>query len=56
MPLGLTSASSIFQYLMNEVFQEYLNKFVVCYLDEILIYSKNFDEYEEHVRLILQKL
>lgn len=41
---------------MNDVFWEYLDKFVVCYLDDILIYSKNDQEYEGHVKLVLQKL
>jgi hypothetical protein len=41
---------------MNDVFREFLDKFVVCYLDDILIYSKNVEEHEEHVKLVLQKL
>ena len=41
---------------MNDVFQEYLDRFVVCYLDDILIYSKNIEEHEEHVKLVLQRL
>ena len=56
MPFGLTNAPAIFQHLMNDVFREYLDKFVVCYLDDILIYSKSSEEHEEHVRLVLQKL
>jgi len=56
MPFGLTNAPAIFQHLMNDVFREFLDKFVVCYLDDILIYSKNVEEHEEHVKLVLQKL
>jgi len=56
MPFGLTNAPAIFQHLMNDVFREYLDKFVVCYLDDILIYSKNVEEHEGHVKLVLQKL
>lgn len=56
MPFGLTNAPAIFQHLMNDVFREYLDRFVVCYLDDILIYSKDVEEHEEHVKLVLQKL
>jgi hypothetical protein len=43
-------------YLMNKIFMEYLDKFVVVFIDDILIYSKNEEEHEEHLRLLLQKL
>jgi hypothetical protein len=43
-------------YLMNEVFMEYLDKFSVVFIDDILIYSKTEEEHEEHLRLVLQKL
>jgi hypothetical protein len=56
MPFGLTNAPAIFQHLMNDIFREYLDRFVVCYLDDILIYSKNIEEHEEHVKMVLQKL
>jgi hypothetical protein len=38
---------------MNKVFMEYLNKFVVVFIDDILVYSKNEEEHEEHLRLVL---
>jgi hypothetical protein len=41
---------------MNEVFCEYLNDFMVCYIDDILIFSKNMEDYKHHVRIILEKL
>ena len=50
---GLTNAPDYFMYLMNKVFMEYLDKFVVLFIDDILVYSKNE---EEHLRLVLQKL
>ena len=56
MPFGLTNAPTIFQHLMNNIFREFLDNFVVCYLDDILIYSKDIKQHEEHVRLVLDKL
>ena len=55
-PFGLTSASVVFQHMMNDIFWEYLDHFVVIYLDDILIYSKNEKEHEHHVHLVLKKL
>jgi len=56
MSFGLTNALVYFVYLMNKVFLEYLDKFVVVFIDDILIYSKNEEEHEEQLRLVLQKL
>lgn len=56
MPFGLTNAPTAFQHFMNDVFREFLDNFVVCYLDDIVIYSKNIEEHEIHVRQVLQKL
>jgi hypothetical protein len=56
MSFGLTNAPAHFMYLMNNNFIEYLDKFVVVFIDDILIYSKNEEEHEEHLRLVLQKL
>ncbi|WVZ97285.1 hypothetical protein U9M48_042834 [Paspalum notatum var. saurae] len=53
---GLTNAPAYFMNLMNKVFMEYLDKFVVVFIDDILIYSKTEEEHEEHLRLVLQKL
>jgi hypothetical protein len=52
----LTNAPSYFMYLMNKVFMEYLDKLVVVFIDDILIYSKTEAEHEEHLRLVLEKL
>jgi hypothetical protein len=56
MSFGLTNAPAYFMYLMNKVFMEYLDKFVVVFIDDILVYSGSEEEYEEHLRLALQKL
>jgi len=56
MSFGLTNAPSYFMYLMNKVFMEYLDKFVVVFINDILVYFKNEEEHEEHLRLVLQKL
>jgi hypothetical protein len=56
MSFGLTNAPAYFMYLMNKVFMEYLDKFVVVFIDDILIFFKNEEEHAEHLRLVLQKL
>jgi hypothetical protein len=56
MSFGLTNAPTYFMYLINKVFMEYLDKFAVVFIDDILIYSKTKEEHEEHLRLVLQKL
>jgi hypothetical protein len=56
MSFGLTNAPAYFMYLMNKVFMEYLDKFVVVFIDDILVYSRSEEEREEHLRLALQKL
>jgi hypothetical protein len=56
MSFGLTNAPSYFMNLMNKVFLEYLDRFVVEFIDDILIYSKSDSDHEEHLRLVLQKL
>jgi hypothetical protein len=56
MSFGLTNAPAYFMYLMNKVFMEYLDKFMVVFIDDILIFSKNEEEHDEHLRLVLKKL
>ena len=51
MSFGLTNVPAYFMYLMNKVFMEYLNKFVVVFIDDILVFSKIEEEHEEHLRL-----
>jgi hypothetical protein len=56
MSFGLTNAPAYFMYMMNKVFMEYLDKFVVVFIDDILVYSKTEEEHAEHLRLVLRKL
>jgi hypothetical protein len=56
MSFGLTNVPTIFQHLMNNVFCEYLDNFVVCYINDIFIFSKNVEDNEHHVHLLLEKL
>jgi hypothetical protein len=56
MSFGLMNAPVYFMYLMNKVFMEYLDKFVVVFINDILVYSKTEEEYEEHLRLVFEKL
>ncbi|KAL0551996.1 hypothetical protein IC582_011089 [Cucumis melo] len=56
MSFGLTNASAVFMDLMNRVFREFLDTFVIVFIDDILIYSKTEAEHEEHLRMVLQTL
>ena len=56
MPFGLTNALAYFMNLMNKVFMEELDKFVVVFIDDILIYSRSAEEHEQHLRVILNRL
>jgi hypothetical protein len=54
MSFGLTNAPTHFMYLMNSVFMEEFDKFVVVFIDDILVFSKSKKEHEEHLRIVLQ--
>jgi hypothetical protein len=54
MSFGLTNAPAHFMYLMNSVFMEELDKFVVIFIDDILVFSKSKKEHEEHLYIMLQ--
>jgi hypothetical protein len=56
MLIGLSNAPAYFMNLMNKMFMEYLDRFAVVFIDDILIYSKNDSDHEEHLRMVLQKL
>ncbi|KAA3461478.1 DNA/RNA polymerases superfamily protein [Gossypium australe] len=56
MPLGLTNAPAIFMDLMNQIFRPYLDRFVVVFIDNIMIYSRDESEHVDHLRIVLQAL
>ena len=53
MPFGLTNAPTTFMDLMNRVFPPYLDQFVIFFIDDILVYSRNAEEYAYHFRIVL---
>ena len=55
MPFVLTNAPATFMDLMNHVFHPYLDKFVIIFIDDILVYSPSREKYEEHLRIVLQR-
>ncbi|KAK1619388.1 hypothetical protein QYE76_024905 [Lolium multiflorum] len=55
-PFGLTNAPAIFMNLMNKIFMKYLDKFVIVFIDDILIYSKDKEEHAKHLKIVLQIL
>jgi hypothetical protein len=56
MSFGLTNAPAYFTYMMNKVFIYYLDKFIVVFIDDILVYSRSEEELEGHLHLVPQKL
>ena len=56
MPFGLTNAPTVFQHMANDIFRDFLDIFIIVYLDDILIYSKTQEEHDVHVRQVLQRL
>ena len=56
MSFGLTNAPAYFMSMMNKVFMEFLDKFVVVFIDDILVYSKDEEGHKEHLHLVLEKL
>jgi hypothetical protein len=56
MYFGLTKAPTYYMDLMNKVFMEYLDKFIIVFINGILIYSKSKEEYDEHLHLVLYEL
>jgi len=55
-PFGLTNIPATFQTMMNIILQLFLDKFVIVYLNDIIIFSKSIEEYKKHLRLVLKKL
>jgi len=56
MPFGFINAPAAFMRLMNIVFQEFLDEFVIIFIDDILVYSKSPEEHELHLRRVMEKL
>lgn len=56
LPFGLTNAPPTFQRMMNSIMSDYLDQFVLVYLDDILVFSRTKEEHVEHLRLVLERL
>nr|GFD52084.1 RNA-directed DNA polymerase homolog [Tanacetum cinerariifolium] len=56
MPFGLTNAPAVFMDLMNRIFNEFLDKFVIVFINDILVFSKSKEEHGDHLRTVLQTL
>jgi hypothetical protein len=55
-PFGLTNAPAVFMDYMNRIFHSYLDKFVVVFIDDILVYSKTLEEHKEHLKIVMEIL
>jgi hypothetical protein len=53
MSFGMTNVPAYFMYLMNKVFMEYLDNFIMVFINDILVYSRSEEEYEDHLHLVL---
>jgi len=56
MPYGLANSPAVFQSFINEIFRDILNKYVIAYIDDILIYFKSESEHKDHVKTVLSRL
>lgn len=56
MPLGVNNVLVVLLNLMNQVFAPYLDKFMVVFIDDVLVYSKNEEEHTEHLKIVLENL
>ena len=56
MPLSLMNAPTVFMDLMNKIFHQYLDQFVIVFIDDILVYSIDREAHEQHFRIVLQTL
>jgi len=56
MPFGLNNILMTFQRLMNKILRQYIGKFIQVYLDNVIIYSNNLDEYKRHIKAVFEKI
>ena len=56
MPFGLTNAPAAFMNLMNRVFSPYVDRFIMVFIDDILVYSKDWEDHDTHLRVVLETL
>lgn len=56
MPFGLVNVPATFMTLLNQIFRKYLDKFLIVYLDDLLVYLKSWEEHLEHLELVLKEM